>query len=125
MYKPRVNRQPAETRRLKACLLLHFHLYLPFQCFHVVHLRPLRAYRELINEVNIQGTDNEMVTSYKYLVVHLNNKLDWTDHTVATYKKGQSRLYLLMRIRSFGVQQSVLTNFYKSVVASAIFYGVV
>ena len=75
--------------------------------------------------MNIQGTDIEMVTSYKYLGAHLNNKLDWTDHTAATYKKGQSRLYLLRKLRSFGVQGALLTSFYDSVVASAIFYGVV
>ena len=27
----------------------------------------------------------QMVTYYKYLRVHLNNKLDWTDHTATTY----------------------------------------
>ena len=42
--------------------------------------------------VNIQGTDIEMVTCYKSLGVHLNNKLDWTHNTTALYKKGQSRL---------------------------------
>ena len=42
----------------------------------------------------------------------------WTDHTAATYMKGQSRLYLLRKLRSFGVQGDLL-------VASAIFYGVV
>ncbi|KAI4884870.1 hypothetical protein NFI96_029910, partial [Prochilodus magdalenae] len=71
--------------------------------------------------VNIQGTDIEIVRSYKYLGVHLNNKLDWTDNTPALYKKGQSRLHLLRRLRSFGVQGA----FYEAVVASAIFYGVV
>ena len=40
----------------------------------------------------------------KWLGVPLNNKLDWTDNTTALYKKGQSRLYLLRKLRSFGVQ---------------------
>ena len=53
----------------------------------------------------------------------MNNKLDWTDHTAATYEKGQSRLYLLRKLRSFGVQGDLLTSFYDCVVASAIFYG--
>ncbi|KAF7711488.1 hypothetical protein HF521_000499, partial [Silurus meridionalis] len=65
------------------------------------------------------------VDSYKYLGVHLNNKLDWTDNTEAIYKKGQSRLFLLRRLRSFGVQGELLKTFFDSVVASAIFYGVV
>lgn len=67
------------------------------------------------------------MTSSKYLGVHLNHKLDWTNNTTALYKKGQSRLYLLRRLRSFGVGGggALLRTFYDSVVASAIFYGVV
>ncbi|KAK7896388.1 hypothetical protein WMY93_021713 [Mugilogobius chulae] len=74
--------------------------------------------------VNIQGRDIERVNSYKYLGVHLNNKLDWTHNTDALYRKGQSRLYLLRRLRSFGVRGPLLRTFYDSVVASAILYGV-
>ena len=53
----------------------------------------------------------------------MNNKLDWTDNTAAKYKKGQSRLHLLRKLRSFGVQGALMTSFYDSVVASAFFYG--
>ncbi|XP_078264925.1 uncharacterized protein LOC144598602 [Rhinoraja longicauda] len=75
--------------------------------------------------VNIQGMDIGRVDSYKYLGVYLNNKLDRTENTDALYRKGQSRLYLLRRLRSFGVQGAPLRTFYNTVVASAIFYGVV
>ncbi|XP_033181736.1 uncharacterized protein LOC113148445 [Anabas testudineus] len=64
--------------------------------------------------VNIQGTDIERVDSYKYLGVHLNNKLDWTHNTDALFRKGQSRLYLLRRLRSFGVKGTLLKTFYDS-----------
>ena len=74
--------------------------------------------------VNIQGIDIEMVKSYKYLGVHLNNKLDWMDNTNALYKKGQSRLYLLRRLRPFGVQEVLLRSFFESMLASAILHGV-
>ncbi|TWW81700.1 hypothetical protein D4764_01G0015150 [Takifugu flavidus] len=56
-----------------------------------------------IAPVNIQGLDIEIVEEYKYLGVHLNNKLDWTHNIDALYKKGQSCLHLLRRLRSFGV----------------------
>ncbi|KAI4878183.1 hypothetical protein NFI96_009370 [Prochilodus magdalenae] len=69
--------------------------------------------------VNIRGMDIERVG------VHLNNKLDWSVNTTALHKKGQSRLYLLRRLRSFGVQGALLRTFFDTVVASAIFYGVV
>ncbi|XP_030581481.1 uncharacterized protein LOC115777673 [Archocentrus centrarchus] len=75
--------------------------------------------------VSIQGTHTERVDSYKYLGVHMNNKLVWTDNTVALYKKGRRRLHILKKLRSFGVQGELLRTFYDSVVASAIFYGVV
>ncbi|KAI3358164.1 hypothetical protein L3Q82_003164 [Scortum barcoo] len=69
--------------------------------------------------------DIDTVKSYKYLGVHLNDSLDWSDNTNALVKKGNSRLFLLRRLRSFGVQGPLLRTFYDSVVASAIFYGIV
>lgn len=52
------------------------------------------------------------------------NKLDWSDNITELYKRDQSHLYLLRRLRSFGVQGLLLKSFYNSVVASAIFYAV-
>ncbi|TWW75331.1 hypothetical protein D4764_14G0013340 [Takifugu flavidus] len=74
--------------------------------------------------VNILGTDDDVVKSYDYLGVHLNNNLDWTHNTETLVKKGNSRLFLLRRLRSFGVQGPLLRTFYDSVVGSAIFYGI-
>ncbi|KAI4884202.1 hypothetical protein NFI96_027037, partial [Prochilodus magdalenae] len=75
--------------------------------------------------VNIRGMDIERVDSYKYLGVHLNNKLGWSVNTTALHTKGQSRLYLLRRLRSCGVQGALIRTSFHTVVASAIFYGVV
>ncbi|TWW65104.1 hypothetical protein D4764_21G0000040 [Takifugu flavidus] len=75
--------------------------------------------------VNILGTDVDVVKSYNYLGIGLNNKLDWTHNTEALVKKGSSRLFLFRRLRSFGVQGPLLRTFYDSVVGSAIFYGIV
>ena len=65
-----------------------------------------------------------MVDLYKYLRLYVNNKLDWSDNTDALYKKGQSRLFLLRRLRSSDVCSRLLRMFYQSVVASAIFSAV-
>lgn len=43
----------------------------------------------------------------------------------ALYKKGQSRLYFLRRLRSFNVCRTMLQMFYHLLVASVIFYAVV
>ncbi|TWW74575.1 hypothetical protein D4764_14G0005780 [Takifugu flavidus] len=73
--------------------------------------------------VNILGTDDDVVKSYDYLGVHLNNNLDWTHNIETLVKKGNSRLFLLRRLRSFGVQGTLLRSFDDSVVGSAIFLG--
>ena len=75
--------------------------------------------------VTIDGEEVEAVGTYKYLGVHLDNKLDWSSNTSAVFKRGQSRLYFLRKLRSFGVCTKLLWTFYQSVVASAIFYSVV
>ncbi|KAI3366018.1 hypothetical protein L3Q82_009846 [Scortum barcoo] len=78
-----------------------------------------------IAPLNIQGLDIERVRTYKYLGVHLNNTLDWTDNTDSLYKRGQSRLYMLRRLGSFGVCRPLLRTFYETVVASVVSYAVV
>ncbi|TWW72645.1 hypothetical protein D4764_15G0000390 [Takifugu flavidus] len=83
------------------------------------------AWTSAVMPLNILGTDVDVVESYKYLGVHLNNNLDWSHNTDALVKTSNSRLFLLRRLRSFGVQGPLLRTFYDSVVGSAIFYGIV
>ncbi len=66
----------------------------------------------------------EIVQSYKYLGVYINSKLDRSENTLAVYKKGQSRLHFLRRLRSFDVRGPMLNAFYHSVVESALFFAV-
>ncbi|KAK3574278.1 hypothetical protein QTP86_004369 [Hemibagrus guttatus] len=75
--------------------------------------------------VIIQDLDIELVDSFKYLGVHLNNRLDWLDNTDTLYKKGQSCLLLLKRLGSFGVSRTLLRTFYDTVVSSAILCAIV
>lgn len=74
--------------------------------------------------ISIKGKTVEKVGTYKYLGVHLNDRLDWSDNTVALYKKGQSRLFFLRRLRSFNVCKRLLTRFYHAAVASVLFFSV-
>ena len=52
-----------------------------------------RRHRQPCTQVNIQGTDIEMVASYQYLGVHMNNNLDWNDPTAAAYKVRADLIY--------------------------------
>ncbi len=75
--------------------------------------------------ISISGRDVELVTSYKYLGVNLDHKLQWSLNTEVLYKKGLSRLYLLRKLRSFNICSKMLHMFYQSVMASTIFFAAV
>ena len=75
--------------------------------------------------VAVKGDCVEVVHTYKYLGVQLDDKLDWTVNTDALCRKGQSRLYFLRRLASFNICKKLLQIFYQSVVASALMYAVV
>ncbi len=75
--------------------------------------------------VNTRGVDIEVVPTYKYLCVQLDNKLDCSLNTDALYRKGQSRLFLLRRLRSLDICRKMLQMFYQSVVVSVLFYAAV
>ena len=66
-----------------------------------------------------------MAESYKYLGVHLDEKLNWKCNSEAVYKKGQSRLYFLRKLKSFNVCNKMLNMFYQSVVAGAFFFAAI
>lgn len=75
--------------------------------------------------ISISGTDVEQVTSYRYLGVTLDCKLQWSLNTELLYKKGLSRLYFLRKLRSFNICSRMLQMFDQSVVASTIFFAAV
>ena len=72
----------------------------------------------------IKGEVVELVDNYKFLGVHLNSSLDWSDNAEAIHSKGKSRLFFLRRLRSFGVCNRMLQMFYQSVMASVLFFGI-
>ncbi|KAJ0033751.1 hypothetical protein NQD34_000858 [Periophthalmus magnuspinnatus] len=85
----------------------------------------LRRTKAAVTPISIHGVSVDVVEEYKYLGVYLDNKLDWSRNVDAVYKKGQSRLYFLRRLRSFDICRTMLRMFYESMVASAIMYAVV
>ncbi|XP_060770815.1 uncharacterized protein LOC132881852 [Neoarius graeffei] len=84
-----------------------------------------RRSRPTLQPISIEGVDVEMVRTYKYLGVHLDDKLDWTVNTDTLYRNGESRLYFLRRLGSFRICRKLLLMFYQSVVASVLFCAVV
>ncbi len=60
-----------------------------------------RRPRPHLQPVSIEGVCVEMVRTYRYLGLELDDRLDWSSNTDALYRKGQSRLYFLRRLGSF------------------------
>lgn len=56
----------------------------------------LQKFRARLHPVKVCGLDIEVVTKSKYLVLPLDSKLDWPLNTDKLYKKGESRLFLLI-----------------------------
>lgn len=77
------------------------------------------------NSINIKVAEVDILDCFKYLGVHINNKLGWTVNTTALYEKGQSHLFFLRRLRSFNTCRTMLQMFNHSVVSSVIFDAVV
>lgn len=61
-----------------------------------------------------------LVSDYKYLSVHLKNRLDLRTNSEAVYKKRMSRLYFLRKYRHC---TKLMETFYQSAVASTIFFA--
>ena len=52
--------------------------------------------------IHIDGTAVEKVESFKFLGVHVTDKLKWSTHTDSVVKKAHLRLFNLRRLRKFG-----------------------
>lgn len=83
-----------------------------------------RKKKEEVCPVTINGEQIEIVQTYKYLGVHIDHKLDWKKNTEAVFKKAQSRLFFLKKLRSFDISRRLLNVFYQGILASVLFYAV-
>ena len=81
--------------------------------------------RKSVPPVSLKGKDIEVVQEYKYLGVVLDSKLNWHKNCDLVFKKAQSRLFHLRKLRSFGVGRSLLLTFHHGILASILFYGVI
>ena len=60
---------------------------------------------------HLDGTVVEKVESFKFLGIHITDKLKWSTHTDNMVKKAQQRLFNLRRLKKFGLSSKTLTNF--------------
>ncbi|XP_072044920.1 uncharacterized protein [Amphiura filiformis] len=68
--------------------------------------------------VVLKGGNVERVSSYKYLGIMIDDKLNWHIHVDHMVKKLNSRMYCFRKLNFFHVNSRILALFYDSVVAS-------
>ncbi|KAI3366908.1 hypothetical protein L3Q82_009552, partial [Scortum barcoo] len=68
-----------------------------------------RRGRHLPSPLYIGGTAVEVVSSFRYLGVHISDDLTWSKNTSCLIRKAHQRLYFLRRLRRAGLGSSVLT----------------
>ena len=73
----------------------------------------------------MKGVDIEMVDTYKYLGVTIDNKLTWSHHIDKVYSKTQSRLFFLRKLRSFNVCNRMLGMFFDTIIGSVLSFAIV
>ena len=65
----------------------------------------------------------EIVSDFKFLGCIISNNLSWDAHILAIRKKAQQRLYFLRQLKKFGVNQKILTQFYRSIIESILSFS--
>ena len=69
--------------------------------------------------IHIDGTAVEKVESFKFLGVHITDKLKWSTH-IYSVVKAQQRLLNLRSLKKFGLSPKTLTNFYRCTIESIL-----
>jgi len=68
----------------------------------------------------IDGAVVEQVESFKFLGVHITNKLSWSKHTKTVVKRARQNLFPLRRLKRFGMGPQILKRFYSCTIESIL-----
>jgi hypothetical protein len=66
----------------------------------------------------------EQVESFKFLGVHISNKLPWSKHTKTVVKNARQSLFPLRRLKIFGMGPQILKRFYRCTIKSILTDGI-
>ena len=68
----------------------------------------------------IEGAEVEQVDSFKFLGVHIINKLTWSKQTKTAVKRARQNLFPLWRLKRFGIGPQILKRFYSCTIESIL-----
>jgi hypothetical protein len=84
-----------------------------------------RRKQDAVDPVVISGESVEQVQSFKYLGTVVDSKLSFQDNTDSICKKAHQRLFLLRKLRNFGVSSQVLESVYRSLIESILTFNLI
>ena len=64
----------------------------------------------------IKGQSVDILITYRYLATVIDNKLSWTPHIGACYKKAQKKMYLLQKLQFFKRDRAIMQLFFQAVI---------
>ena len=70
-----------------------------------------RTRRTELAPILINGAVVEQVESFKFLGVHITNKLTWSKHTKTVVKRAGQSLFPLRRLKRSGMDPQILKRF--------------
>ena len=76
-------------------------------------------------QIELNGRKVEVVDSFKYIGTVVDQKLTFTQHVDFVFKKAQRRLFLLRKLKHFGVSQGILEMVYISLIESILAFNIV
>ena len=68
----------------------------------------------------IDGAVVEQVESFKFLGVHITNKLSWSKYTKTVVKRARQSLFPLRRLKRFDMGPQILKRFYSCTIESIL-----
>ena len=74
--------------------------------------------------LSINGVWVELVDSFKFLGTVISSDLSWAVNCTSIVKRCHMHLHFLRQLSSFGLNQTILLQFYRSIIESIIGFGI-
>ena len=71
----------------------------------------------------MKGRSVDQIETFKFLGLHISNKLTWDVNTSEICKKAHQRLYFLRQLKKFRLTTPIMTQFYRSVIESVLTFS--
>ena len=79
-----------------------------------------RRQEEAHAPLHINKSKVEKVSCFRFIGVNIRNDLSWSAHTDKGVKADRKCLFFLRRLKKFGMDSVILTNFYKCTIESIL-----